>query len=107
MWAFVSSKRKKKGKRTRRHAATDRQSVRRSANSESVSCSNRAASALCAANAIRVNLKESKDSVRILFLTVGSEIGGRRGEKPYLLCAKLIIEVLKVSLSANLYTLLF
>lgn len=55
----------------------------------------------------RVNLKESKDSVRILFLTVGSEIGGRRGEKPYLLCAKLIIEVLKVSLSANLYTLFF
>lgn len=79
----------------RRHAATDCQNVRFA---NSVSCSSRAASALCAANAISANPKESRYSVGILFLTV---CGGKRGEKPYLLCAKLIIEVPKASLSAS------
>lgn len=97
MWAFVSEKREREREK-KRHAATDCQNVRRFANSESVSCSSRAASALCAANAISANPKESRYSVGILFLTV---CGRKRGEKPYLLCAKLIIEVPKASLSAS------
>lgn len=87
-------KRERQKERKGHKAATDCQNVRRFANSESVSCSSRAASALCAANAISANPKESRYSVGILFLTV---CGGKRGEKPYLLCAKLIIEVPKAS----------
>lgn len=87
-------KRERQRERKGHKAATDCQNVRRFANSESVSCSSRAASALCAANAISANPKESRYSVGILFLTV---CGGKRGEKPYLLCAKLIIEVPKAS----------
>lgn len=90
-------KRERQRERKGHKAATDCQNVR-FANSESVSCSSRAASALCAANAISANPKESRYSVGILFLTV---CGGKRGEKPYLLCAKLIIEVPKASLSAS------
>lgn len=90
-------KRERQKERKGHKAATDCQNVR-FANSESVSCSSRAASALCAANAISANPKESRYSVGILFLTV---CGGKRGEKPYLLCAKLIIEVPKASLSAS------
>lgn len=86
-------KRERQRERKGHKAATDCQNVR-FANSESVSCSSRAASALCAANAISANPKESRYSVGILFLTV---CGGKRGEKPYLLCAKLIIEVPKAS----------
>lgn len=87
-------KRERQRERKGHKAATDCQNVRRFANSESVSCSSRAASALCAANAISANPKESRYSIGILFLTV---CGGKRGEKPYLLCAKLIIEVPKAS----------
>lgn len=90
-------KRERQKERKGHKAATDCQNVR-FANSESVSCSSRAASALCAANAISANPKESRYSIGILFLTV---CGGKRGEKPYLLCAKLIIEVPKASLSAS------
>lgn len=86
-------KRERQKERKGHKAATDCQNVR-FANSESVSCSSRAASALCAANAISANPKESRYSIGILFLTV---CGGKRGEKPYLLCAKLIIEVPKAS----------
>lgn len=90
-------KRERQKERKGHKAATDCQNVR-FANSESVSCSSRAASALCAANAISANPKESRYSIGILFLTV---CGGKRGEKPYLFCAKLIIEVPKASLSAS------
>lgn len=57
----------------------------RSGNPELVSCSNRAASALCAANAIRANLKERFEGCERVFFN--REKWGNWREKQYLLRA--------------------